>query len=84
MKITRKQADKITSALDAVIVCIRAQMTAMNDMPITESLTDAWNLLHDQVRELESEKASVEQAYSRRNWTGADYTTHELISNNVD
>ena len=83
-KITRKQADKLQTALDAAIIALSAQKDAINNMPITEALTETFNLLVDQIHALELQKWSVERAYTRRDWTSSDYAFAELVAQNID
>lgn len=49
-----------------------------------DTLSDAWNAAYDRQYELDQERADIERRWSRRNWTGADYASYELVAANID
>jgi Skp family chaperone for outer membrane proteins len=80
----RKEVARITAEIESVkteMVSIEAKFEADN---AEQADGDKWNSLSDKVWELEQELKFLEQRWSRRNWTAADYALNELVTQNID
>ncbi len=88
-KFTKRQYLAATAANEAAIAEVKAELSSYNERveageKITPELSDAWNAAHDREWDLEQERHSIERRWTRRNWTGADYASYELVAANID
>jgi uncharacterized protein YfbU (UPF0304 family) len=86
-KLNRKQYEALMTVLvaarEARITEIEQAIAALNDScPL--SVADLINEMHDAVSDAERRIKDLEHAWDTRNYTTADWTSRELIINNVD
>ena len=97
-KITKKEYNNQKVTLQTQIIDTKNKLEALlkwSDTLDYNNLTEAtrqkiikigdyWNGLHDKQRELEQELTFLEDRWDRRNWTGSDWNSWELVINNID
>lgn len=87
-KYTKRQYLADVAANNIALADLAIELAGYNDRleagePI-DTLSDAWNAAHDREWSLTEERADIERRWSRRNWTGADYSSYELVAANID
>ena len=88
MKITKRQHEATIARLNALKVQLEDvrdnMIKALDDGFGSEEMANATNHLHDAISDVEAAIRDEEDAYSRRNWTSADYSAAELVAANID
>lgn len=51
---------------------------------INNAIGETFNALHDLMDLLNKELRDLDAAWERRDWTAADYASHELVVQNID
>jgi hypothetical protein len=89
-KLTKRQYEKEMMLLRSRLKWIGAKLAEMDaqleagSLAITAELSDYWNGLHDEQREIEEEIRQLEADFRRRDWTSYDWQQYEMICNNID
>lgn len=97
-KITKREYNSLRTGLQAEIIRVKNRLEILDrwsdsldwddvkveDIKKIDKIGDYWNSLHDKQRELEKELDFLEDRWDRRNWTGSDWNSWELVANNID
>lgn len=87
-KYTKRQYLADVAANEAALATVHAELAGYNDRleagEAIDTLSEAWNAAYDREWALTEERADIERRWSRRNWTGADYASYELVAANID
>ena len=88
-KMTRKQYTATRATLEAVVVGLNATLDALNNSVaggrlLMPALADSYDALHDAIHDAKVSIKDLDGEWNRRNWTGADYSSWELVCANVD
>jgi DNA repair exonuclease SbcCD ATPase subunit len=97
-KITKKEYNSRKAELEAELKQVQYKISVLvkwNDTLDYNNLAeqvrqklnkigDYWNNLNDKEFELEQELQFLEDRWDRRNWTGSDWNSWELVTSNID
>lgn len=84
-KLTKKE---YTARKNEIVFKTEALFAKLEEAKRTDGASLAegedWNDLHDQFADLIQASEDLEQEWDTRNWTASDWTSWNLIANNVD
>jgi len=97
-KITKREYNTKKVEIEAKILDINKKLTALlkwsdtldyynlpeNTRQKLIKVGDYWNGLHYKRYELEQELRFLEDEWDKRNWTGSDWNSWDLITSNID
>lgn len=86
---TKRQYEKIRSILADAAHNLRSEVEAVINIaslttPMQPELADLINSMHDAADDAEKRVRDLDDAWTRRNWTAADYASRALIVQNID
>ncbi len=98
VKITKKEYNREKALIQEQIAGINKKIQALDkwsneldwdkvkvdDIKKIDKIGDYWNGLYYKQHELKKELDYLEDRWDRRNWTGSDWNSWELITSNID
>ena len=80
----RKEYNKQKAELVAKIELVTTELEAATETNGASLNGASWNDLHDLKDDLEDELDTIESQWRTRNWSAADWTSYNLMANNID